>query len=174
MHNGSIAGIDLIRRDIAFAIDPSLFNEIRGTTDSELLFLLAITEGMLDDPFPALERAVGRIEAFAEQRGVPTPVQMTIALADGAQMWSARYASSGTPRSLYVSEDVTALRALHPGAAVLDELTDDARLVVSEPLGSLPGAWRPVTDSTAIHVSTGGLELRAFEPKRPALSVSMA
>jgi predicted glutamine amidotransferase len=61
MHNGEIAGFDRLRRDLALAVDPSLYSHLQGTTDSEVLFHLALTAGLRDDPIHALEVAVGQV-----------------------------------------------------------------------------------------------------------------
>lgn len=37
MHNGAIAGFRDVKRDLTLAVDPVLFPEIEGSTDSELL-----------------------------------------------------------------------------------------------------------------------------------------
>ena len=60
VHNGYIEGHARLRRDLLYEVDPALFGEIQGTTDSELLFHLALTYGLQDDPLPALERMAGR------------------------------------------------------------------------------------------------------------------
>ena len=59
---------------------------------------------------------------------------------------------------------VTALRRLHPEVAVLKELSAEARLVVSEPLGDLPGAWNEMPESTAGWIRPGTDELVPFTP----------
>ena len=46
VHNGEIREFDTLHRDLAFAVAPALFPNIRGTTDSELMFLLALTFGL--------------------------------------------------------------------------------------------------------------------------------
>jgi predicted glutamine amidotransferase len=55
-------------------------------------------------------------------------------------------------------------------------LTDDDRLIVSEPFSDLPGVWHEIPPSTAVTVRQGGLlEDRAFRPMakdRPARSRS--
>ena len=63
------------KRDLSLAIDPALFPEIEGTTDTELLFHLALTYGLEDDPPAAMARAVGLVEDDrpAARRGVPDP-----------------------------------------------------------------------------------------------------
>src|SRR5215211_813754 len=50
MHNGYIDGLSAMRRDLVLAVAPELFPEIEGTTDTELLFFLALTFGLEQDP----------------------------------------------------------------------------------------------------------------------------
>ena len=50
MHNGSLAGFHEVKRDLMMAVDPSLYAEIEGSTDTETLFFLALTFGLEEDP----------------------------------------------------------------------------------------------------------------------------
>ena len=59
------------------------------------------------------------------------------------------------------------LRELYPDRQVLQELSDDARLVVSEPIGDLPGAWNEVPEASYGVVGDGDDALMPFVPKRP-------
>jgi predicted glutamine amidotransferase len=170
MHNGVLAGYQEIRRDLAMAVDPALYPSIEGTTDSEVLFHLALTFGLEDDPLDAVSRAVGLVEDVARSRDIPDPVQMTVATSDGESIWVFRYSSAGRSRSLYFSTDITTLRRLHPDLAVLQTLGDEARLVVSEPLGDLPGAWNEVPESMCGIVRPGADELVPFRPAVRALA----
>jgi predicted glutamine amidotransferase len=80
-------------------------------------------------------------------------------------------ASSGSAvrsRSLFHSTDVRALRHQYPDNPVLHEVSDESRLVVSEPLGDLKGAWREVPEATCVVISAGRDELRPFIPGRAA------
>ena len=106
MHNGLIGGFDQVKRDLVLAVDPSLFPEIEGTTDSEMFFYLALTFGLEDDPPAAVARAVGFIEATGRRHGVASPIQMTVATTDGERVWAFRYSSEGESRSLFYSTDV--------------------------------------------------------------------
>ena len=65
LHNGLINDYDSLRRDLLMAVDPELFPLIQGTTDSELMFNLALTFGLEQDPIPALERMAGLVEHVA-------------------------------------------------------------------------------------------------------------
>ena len=42
-HNGGIREFATVRRDLLFAVDPELFPGIAGSTDSEVMFYLALT-----------------------------------------------------------------------------------------------------------------------------------
>ena len=167
MHNGAIRGFHEIKRDLLMTVDPSLYPAIEGSTDSEALFFLALTFGLTDDPFGGVERAVGYVEKVGRQAGVEYPIQMTVATTDGESIWAFRYSSEGQSRSLYLSTAVSALRELHPDVEVLQGLSDETRLVVSEPLGDLSGAWNEVPESSAGVVRPGTDEMRAFSPVAP-------
>ncbi|AWT41115.1 MULTISPECIES: class II glutamine amidotransferase [Streptomyces] len=168
MHNGMIEGFRLMRRDLAVAVDPALYPDIEGTTDSELMFFLALTFGLTDDPPGAVARMAGLIEETAHERGIRNPVQMTIAVSDGDGLWAFRYSSEGRSRSLYFSTDVATLRGLHPDAAFLQNISDETRLIVSEPLGGLSGAWNEVPENSYGLVQPGRDALHSFHPVRPA------
>ena len=75
VHNGYIADFDVLRRPLMLAIDPALFALVHGSTDTEVVFYLALTFGLEEDPISALEKTVGFIEATARSHGVDDPVQ---------------------------------------------------------------------------------------------------
>ncbi|MCQ9134833.1 MULTISPECIES: class II glutamine amidotransferase [Streptomyces] len=164
MHNGAIADFHRIRRDLALAVDPLLFPDIEGSTDSELMFFLALTFGLEEDPPGAVARMVGLVERVGRAHGVEFPMQMTVAVTDGVRLWAFRYSSQGASRSLFYSTRVETLRELHPDMAFLREVSDETRLIVSEPLGDLPGAWNEVPENTYGVVQPGGDEILEFVP----------
>ena len=169
MHNGLIREFHQVKRDLALAVDPSLYPFIEGSTDSETFFFLALTLGLQDDPPGAVERAVGLIEETGRRHGVEHPIQMTVATTDGAQLWGFRYSSEGESRSLFYSTDVSTLRDQHPDNAILHRLSDESRLVVSEPLGDLAGAWNEVPEASYGVIREGRDELRHFTPRPPSV-----
>jgi len=168
MHNGLINDFPSVKRDLALAVDPMLYPALEGSTDSETFFFLALTFGLEDDPPAAVERAVGLIEATGRRLGIEHPIQMTVATTDGESIWAFRYSSEGKSRSLFFSTDIPALRKLHPDNELLRGLGDESRLVVSEPLGDLPGAWNEVPEASWGVVRPGKDELRPFSPRAPS------
>ena len=168
MHNGVIREFPRVKRELVLAVDPELYPFIEGSTDSEVFFYLALTLGLEDDPPSAVGRAVGLIEDVGRRAGVEHPIQMTVATSDGRSVWAFRYSSEGDSRSLFFSTRVDTLREQHPEVAILQELSDESRLVVSEPLGDLKGAWNEVPEAYYGVVQAGQDVLRPFTPHPPA------
>ena len=164
MHNGMIADFKRVKRDLVLAVDPELFSSIEGSTDSEVMFYLALTLGLREDPPGAVERMVGLVETVGHRFGVANPIQMTVATSDGDRVWAFRYSSERRSRSLYYSTDVRTLRDQHPDNENLHLLSDETRLVVSEPLGVLAGAWNEVPESSYGVIQEGRDEIHTFRP----------
>jgi len=164
-HNGAIREFRRLHRDLLLAVEPGLFPSVAGSTDSEVMFYLALTFGLRDDPVGAVERMAGFVESVARAHGVPDPLQMTVGTTDGARLWAFRYSSERRSRTLYVSTEVGALRALYPENEQLRLISDESRIVVSEPLGELKGAWQPLPESSWGVVQKGADELGDFRPK---------
>jgi glutamine amidotransferase len=162
MHNGLIREFARVRRELLVAVDESRLPSIEGTTDSEAMFYHALTFGLEDDPVAAVARMVAEVEETGRRHGVEHPVQMTIATSDGESIWAFRYSSEGDSRSLYFSTRMDSLRAMYPDSAELERLSDETRVVVSEPLGDLQGAWNEVPEAHVGIVRPGEDELRPF------------
>jgi glutamine amidotransferase len=165
MHNGLIGDFHRVKRDLCLEIDPSLYPSIEGSTDSEVFFFLALTYGLEADPPAAVARAVAFIEATGRKCGVEQPIQMTVATTDGERLWAFRYSSAGKSRSLFFSTDVDVLKQLYPEDTLLHVLGHETRLVVSEPLGDLPGVWNEVPESSYGVIQPGRDELHSFVPR---------
>jgi len=145
-------------------VKPHLFTNIAGSTDSELLFYLALTFGLEDDPIGGLARMAGRVEARAAEAGVRGPaLQMTIGVSDGWRLYAVRYASNGEANTLFVSNDTKSVRMLYPEDERLLHFGDDTTVVVSEPLTQLPGLWREVRAGTAVIIDQN-IDERGFAP----------
>src|SRR5262249_26479949 len=153
--------------------DPSLYPFIEGSTDSEVFFYLALSLGLEDDPPTAVEAAVGLIEAIGRHHGVEHPMQMTVATTDGTRVWGFRYSSEGQSRSLFFSPPLSKLLPKHPEPAHLSGLSDESRLIVSEPVRDLPDAWNEVPESSWGVVQPGEDELHQFAPRAPSQPTSV-
>ncbi|MEL4319238.1 class II glutamine amidotransferase [Leifsonia sp. YIM 134122] len=162
MHNGFLSDFGKYKRDLTFAVDPSLYPAIHGTTDSEVLFHLALTLGLQEDPIGAMAKAVRMVESVGREHGVTFPMQGTLAVSDGTTLWTFRYSSQGKTRTLFHSVGIPALREMYPDAERLDLFGDRARVVVSEPLNNLPGAFVEVPENTVAILDDDGYEYQPF------------
>lgn len=162
MHNGFLAEFGKVKRDLTFAIDPSLYPHVRGTTDSEVLFHLALTFGLREDPVAAMAQTVRTVESIGRDHGIRFPMQGTIAVSDGATLWAFRYSTQGRSRSLFHSVDIPAIREMYPDAERLRLFGDDAHVVVSEPLNDLPGTFVEVPESTVAILDPEGYRHQPF------------
>jgi predicted glutamine amidotransferase len=166
-HNGAIADFPELKRDLVLAISPHLFSEISGSTDSEIMFFLALTFGLEDDPIAGVEKMIGFIECVGRRHGVNRPLQMTLAILDGQTLYAFRYSSEGKSRTLFYSASIAAMRQHFPD---VHAFSDDARAVVSEPLGGTENVnrfWIEVPESSAVVIAAGNLNVAPLKPRAP-------
>jgi glutamine amidotransferase len=153
-HNGVVPGYDVLRRRMDFAIAPSLYPHLEGTTDSERMFFLAITFGLFDDAPTALRRMIDFLEGLRREHGVEDPLVMTLAATDGTRLYAARYSSNGRSPTLYHSSDIHALRDV---GGACEDWPADGVLLASEPLDSVGEHWRAVEESMLLVVERGSV-----------------
>ena len=146
MHNGSIGGFALIRRQIEALLPNDLYAQRVGTTDSEAFFLLLAANDMEKDAPGAFEKTVGQILGLMRAAGVKEGFRMTAALTDGQTLYALRYSSRAAQPTLYWRS------------------TKDSLLVVSEPLDEDAGHWQPVAPSTMlVSAGQGDTAVRPFD-----------
>lgn len=165
-HNGLIREYPTVRRDLMMAVAPELFRWIEGSTDSEVMFFLALTFGLEREPGAALERMAGLIEDVGHRHGVEYPLNMTVCATDGQQIIAVRYSSETDSRSLFHSTSFRHLRELYPDASRIADAGDEAVLVLSEPLLDLPHAWAEIPEGSVVLARGGTIEHHRFVPTR--------
>ena len=145
-HNGGIGDFHRIRHELDCDVHPDLYANKEGATDTETMFLLALTYGLQDDPRGGMRRMIERVEKARVDNGVDAPFHMTVATTNGATLYAARHASDDAPPSLYHS--------VHPDAVAKaageTEAVSDATLIVSEPLDAVSEHWAAVPPSTFV------------------------
>ena len=152
-HNGSIGDFGTIKHQLDMQIDPALYAEKQGQTDTETLFLLALTFGLQQDPQSGLCRAIEAVDRAREQAGLASRFTMTVAITDGNDLYAARYASEGAQPSLYHSQPGAVLTS---GTGAQIPLPSDGILVLSEPLDDLPDHWIEVPETSWLAIDRNG------------------
>lgn len=134
-HNGEINGFAALKRDLTMDVAPELYPFIRGNSDTEVCFFLALTYGLVQDPVGALTRMVERVEAARAAHGVVEAFRATIAASDGERIVVLRYASpDATPSTAPSLFHSVGPHTLHVHGGATETLPHDAQIIVSEPL----------------------------------------
>ncbi|MEY9782723.1 class II glutamine amidotransferase [Sinorhizobium fredii] len=146
MHNGQIGHFEHLRRPMENMLADDLYAARTGTTDSELLFLLALQFGLDRDPLGAVAEALGFVERLAEQLSLKVLVRFTAAFSNGEDLYAVRYASDRRAPTLYAAP-------MGPQGGYC---------LVSEPLNDDDNAWAEIPDGSAVIVGENGVDVRLF------------
>lgn len=166
VHNGEIFGIQKFRKELLMAVDVEYFENILGSTDSELMFHLALSFGLEQDPITAMARMVAFVEATGKKYGVEESVWMTVGLSDGKTLWAFRYSSDAHSPTLYLSPSIEELSKVNP--AITERFSVTAQAVVSEPIGQFRALWTEIPEGQAVTVHEGDVQLAPFSPQSSA------
>jgi predicted glutamine amidotransferase len=158
MHNGQIGGYESFRRDADMMIPDPLYPHRKGATDSEALFLIALAEGLEDDPRGAMERAVARLVTLSRARGTAPHLRLTAAMTDGQTLYAMRAASDQASPSLW--------HRWMPGPGP----AGGGRAVVSEPFDLDCGGWEAVPTGSFCIFRGAEVTILPFAPPDLALA----
>lgn len=147
MHNGKIGNWDRIRRKVERHIPDALFEHRHGTTDSEVIFLLMLAHGLDENPEKAANSSLKLIEREMREADANEPLRFTAAFSDGKHVYAIRYASSGTPETLYTRK----------------RRDNSGRLLVSEPLDDGRDDWQAVPPQSFVVCDDHGVGWRDFK-----------
>ncbi len=162
VHNGEIFDFEKLRRDLLFAVAPEYFENIQGTTDSEIMFHLALTFGLQKDAPAALARMAGFIEQVGRKHGIAESLWMTLGVSDGKTIYGVRYASDDDAPTLYHTRDVEDVYRINP--AIKGRFGPSARGLVSEPIGEYAEMWVALPQASLLIAREGDIETRPFQP----------
>ncbi len=137
-HNGQIPHFAQIRRRMEQALPDDLYAARQGTTDSEVIFLTLLANGLDDDPQAALAATLAQIGPQ-----VGAPIKLTCCMTDGDQLFGFRHASSGAAPTLYLS-----------GA-----LDNGGRAMASEPLCSTADRWTMIPTDTLCRLDRAACQM---------------
>ena len=146
MHNGGIGGFSKARRGLEAELPDALYLARRGTTDSELFFLLMLANGLDHNPVAAFTRACAKVETLGSG-----PSRFAVALSDGADIWAFRWSTDRIHPSLYISR---------PGGI--------GTVLASEPLDNHRDNWAEVPRQSAVRINKAGFRFLNLNEKRAA------
>lgn len=136
MHNGMVGDFAKIRRPLEARLSDPLYQHRYGTTDSELLFLLLISEGLEEDPGRALNRVISLVNEAKREVGAKKLFRLTCTFSDGERLYAFRYANDNKSPTLYLSK----------------EYLPNAGILASEPLDADSGSWQLIEEGKLLVV----------------------
>jgi glutamine amidotransferase len=163
VHNGQIAEFGKLRQPLMQHVKPEYFQHILGSTDSELMFHLALSLGLETDVPAAIAGMVRLVESEAKKQGMDESIWMTLGISDGKSLWGFRYGSNGKGPTLYISPGVKEIQLVNP--ALADMVGDLASCLVSESIGQYQDQWKEIPDQSMVHILEGDIRFQGFTVK---------
>lgn len=158
-HNGDVSSFEKIRRDLQMKIAPELYNEIKGTTDSETFFLLALTLGMKDNPKAGLQRMVECVRKTLDEHGVEKKfLNLSCAISDGQKIYTLRYAFGKPSKTQFYCTESCMITGLDDA----DKAAARNVVIVSEPLDRSGDKWTQIPDNSFTTISNGTVHVERF------------
>ena len=148
MHNGQIGHFNAIRRSLEACLPDDLYLARRGTTDSELIFLLLLHFGLADRPSDAISDVIELISRETRARGLKPDLRLTCIASDGKRLLAFRHATGPNAPTLYLRN------------------TGSEVTFASEPLDPAVDDWTSVLPN--VLVETEGQDLRTRKLLQPA------
>lgn len=157
-HNGELGDWPRLRRTVESHIDSRWYACREGSTDSEALFLLALSLGLRDDPPGALVATMDLVRASRDAMGETTPLRVTAAATDGHTLWCIRSGEGAVAPSLFWGSG----GQLRGRNGTRCQVESGAVLVVSEPLDTNGEAWQEVPTEHVLQVDRAGVAVVPF------------
>jgi glutamine amidotransferase len=127
-HNGQVPHFPAIRRQMEAALPDDLYALRRGTTDSEMIFLTLLANGLDHDPAEAMRQTMITLTSV----DLIKPVKLTCVFSDGTNLYGFRHGSDGIAPTLYLS----------------GSLDNGGRAMASEPLTGVANGWDLIPPDT--------------------------
>ena len=148
MHNGQVGNFAGRRRQLEALLPDDLYNIRSGSTDSELLFLLLLANGLETAPKRACEQVIAILEDTDDSESQPN--RLTCVFSDGRKVYGFRHSCDLKSPSLYQSRN----------------LAGGGHALASEPLDGEADNWISVGESEFLSIGAGKIDKQSLQPVR--------
>ena len=159
-HNGQISHFAKLRRELQLAVSPELFPNIHGNTDSETLFLLAISYGLMENPKLALQRTVEKVLDTVTAYDKDGVLNLSFAISDGVKLYTLRFSHNEAPMTQFYSTDTACIKDFDN--ATVPEIPNGCTIVVSEPLDHVDSKWEAIENNTFATIQHNKVSCETF------------
>ncbi|MDG3086540.1 class II glutamine amidotransferase [Vibrio hannami] len=134
LHNGQIGGFESIRFKLERKLSEPIYLLKKGSTDSELIFLLMLQNGLEVEPIEAIRKTISDINELMCEKPITDPFKASICISNGDEFWVVRYSSDNQPPTVFVARQANNL------------------IFASEPLDKRC-CWESIPSQSILHVS---------------------
>lgn len=138
MHNGQVGNFGHLRRKIENLIPDEYYLGRSGSTDSEAIFLAALSRMPQADPVSAIASVLTDVKRLMSESHVTEALRFTAALTDGDDVYAFRWACDAKAPTLYWRRDGS-----------------DDLVIVSEPFDEERGCWNPIPQGSVLVARKG-------------------
>ena len=142
MHNGRIGSWNKCRKWFEEHISPDYYHHREGTTDSEALFLVALSHGLTTDPVGAIQKTIKIALKTMDENHADEPLRASLAVTDGKEIWAFRYSNDTQSPTLYYGQ---------PHTRAEDHYKNKFNAIASEPSDSEADHWYKVDEGMCVH-----------------------
>lgn len=153
-HNGYLGSFEILRRDLQHSIADEYFSYLKGTTDSETIFLMMLTNGLEKNPKEAIEKTISRIKQACIDKSVQFDLVLSCSLSDGKALYTTRYSSTNRVHSQYYSTHAECMRDINKDS---EDMPRCSVVVVSEPLDQSMELWTEMPIGSFATIREGGV-----------------
>ena len=150
MHNGHVGDWQIHRREIESHISKDFYTHRHGTTDSEALFLLALTKGLMDDPVQGISSALAIVKDILQTNQTVDPLRFSAALSDGQSIWAFRYSTDNASPSLFYGS---------PDNHEMQTQEGVVSTIASEPFDDHMDHWTEVDECSYLRWTNGAVQV---------------
>lgn len=143
LHNGQIGEFDRVKYCLEHLLPEPLYLLKKGCTDSELIFLLMLKNGLQQAPEQAVQVTLDEINQVRKSKGVQEAFKASLCISDGEQFWVVRYSTDNNPPTVYM------------------RCQEDSIIFASEPLDR-QAPWESIPAQTLLHSAGGQLFSRSL------------
>ncbi|ABO24902.1 class II glutamine amidotransferase [Shewanella loihica] len=158
-HNGHVSDFEKIRRELQLDIAPELYPYLRGTTDSETFFMLALTYGLQENPKLALQKMVERVLQALERVNPKGVLNLSCALSDGDRLYTLRFSHNEEAMTQFYSSDTECIQDFDDQFELMPQ---GSIVVVSEPLDKASDKWKPIPANTFATIEANQVSSETF------------
>lgn len=157
-HNGGVSGFEVLRQELNDDIAPEIYLELKGTTDSETIFLLALTFGLMENPKKALQQVVKCLRQVSIDQKTKGAMNLSCAVSDGEKIWTIRYSEKEKTMTQFYSKRSNWV--CDEEGKKIDQ--PDSIIIVSEPIDRLDNEWIEVPENSFTEIYKDQIKIETF------------